>query len=344
MSQETLTWLNQNTLIGFTSKRGNAWHYRASDQGAEQNHYVGAIPVDDVKRRLFHWRAVEAPISAKIPPVMDANGVGEAITITDPTRKVIVRPDTRTILGVFRDGYTIHHYDEWLLETVASILDDELSIGSAGLLKGGAVAWVQVEVPETITTPEGVDFRPHLTAATSCDGSLATTMNRAVQVAVCDNTLSAALGERGQSVKVKHSRYSRLRLQDARDALAIIHTVAADFTQQVADLCSVTVTDAEYDRFLHSITPMPEGSEPSRSRTMAEGKHEAMNKLWRTDTRVAPWKNTAFGVVQAVNTFTHHEQIVRGAERAERNQLRAVKGEVDTLDRDTLDRIMAIIS
>lgn len=31
MSKETLQHLNTNTLIGFTDKRGHAWHYRAAD-------------------------------------------------------------------------------------------------------------------------------------------------------------------------------------------------------------------------------------------------------------------------------------------------------------------------
>jgi hypothetical protein len=60
-------------------------------------------------------------------------------------------------------------------------------------------------------------------------------------------------------------------------------------------------------------------------------------------TRVAPWAGTAFGVVQAVNTYAHHEQTVRGAERAERNMLRTVTGAVDQLDRatlTTLDRVL----
>ena len=49
---------------------------------------------------------------------------------------------------------------------MANILDDDLSISSAGLLRGGAVAWVEVSVPESITTPEGVVFRPNLLATT----------------------------------------------------------------------------------------------------------------------------------------------------------------------------------
>ena len=48
MSAETSTWLNTQTLIGFTDQRGHAWHYRADDQGDEPNHYPSAVPVADV--------------------------------------------------------------------------------------------------------------------------------------------------------------------------------------------------------------------------------------------------------------------------------------------------------
>lgn len=335
MSQETANWLNTNTLIGFTAKRGHAWHYRAEEQGEESNHYIGAVPVEDVRRRLFAWHAAEGTLTATV--VNDAG----VLTVQDPERKAIVRPDTGTILGVFKDGYTIHQYDEWLLDSVAALLDDELSIGSAGLLKAGGVAWVSVEVPESITTPEGVVFRPNLLAATSHDGSLSSTFTRCVTNVVCDNTMSAALTERGQRLKVKHSRYSRLKLQTARDALALVHTVADDFAAQVAELTAVTVTERQWTRFLDELLPVAVDAS-SRSRTMAENKRESYSRLWQHDARVAPWRGTAWGVVQAVNTHEHHEGIVRGMDRGERNMLRAVSGGVDTLDAATAARILAI--
>jgi len=95
MSSETSVWLNQNTLIGHTDTRGHAWHYRAVDQGDESNHYPGAIPIEDVRRRLFHWEAVEANVSATI---ITEDGVH---TIADTSRKAIVRPDTGAIFGYF---------------------------------------------------------------------------------------------------------------------------------------------------------------------------------------------------------------------------------------------------
>lgn len=337
MSKETISWLNLNTLIGFTDKRGHAWHYKAAEQGQENNHYTGAIPVSDVERRLFNWTAVEGSIVATH---MSADGV---ITTADPDRKAIMRSDTGAILGIFKNGYEPHQYTEWLLNTVASILDDSLSIGSAGLLKGGAVAWVSVEVPDTIVTPSGVAFRPNLLACTSFDGSVATTFKRCITNVVCDNTMAAGLGERGETFKVKHTRYSGMKLIEAREALNVIHNVADSFAAQVEELTNTTVTDRQWNAFLDSLVPM-KPTDSKRSVTMATNKRQAISLMYDHDTRVAPWRGTAWGVVQAVNTFTHHGGIVRGADRAERNMLRAVTGGVDTLDSSTLDTLMAVMN
>ena len=332
MSRETLTWLNTNTLIGFTDVRGNAWHYKAEEQGALSNHYAKAIPVEDVKDRLFNWEAVSSPLETNL---LTATGVQHVV---DTSRQVIVRPDTATVLGVFKSGYVIHSYQEWLLNNIALLLDDDLCIGSAGLLKGGAVAWVSVEIPDTIETPEGVSFRPNLLGTTSLDGSLATTYKRTVTVTVCDNTLSLALAEKGQQVKIKHSSRSLARVTEARDALAIVHSTADEFSAQVAKLCSVVVTDAQWKVFLDAHVPVAKDA-TQRARTIAGNKRDDLVKLWNTDARVSPWKNTAFGVLQADNTYRHHVQTVRGGDRVERNNLNAIDGTVDQGDTLVLDTL-----
>lgn len=332
MSRESLEWLNTNTLIGHTDKRGTAWHHRACMQGEEPNHYPGPIPVEDVERRLFGWQALSSPVYVEDP----RGGLAQV-----PDRQAFLRSDNGHVMGIFSDGYEPHPYREWLVGNISRLLDADLSIGSAGLLRGGAVAWVSVEVPDNIRTPEGVEFRPHLFAATSFDGSLATTFKRAITNIVCDNTMAAGLAERGQQVKIKHSRHSKLRLTEAREALNIVYTLADAFSQAVGELCRIPVSRSRWNEFLDLHVPMP--PHPGRSRTMAENKRDALARLWTHDLRVSPWQGTAWGVVQAVNTYTHHEQAVRGADRAERNMLRAVTGGVDDLDRDTLRTLSAVL-
>jgi phage/plasmid-like protein (TIGR03299 family) len=352
MSKETLQHLNTNTLIGFTEKRGTAWHYRAEEQGAESNHYPGSVPINDVRRRLFGWTADSRRIAVEVPADLDTmTHLGEDGQphrwVTLPERQAIARSDNDFVMGIFAEGYQRHQYDEWLLGTVGNILDDSLSISSAGVLRKGAIAWVEISVPESITTPEGVTFRPNLLATTSFDGSIATTFKRTVTDTVCDNTREMALSEKGQAYKVKHSRYSQIRLADAREALEMVHTLADEFAAEVKQLCETKVSDEQWKTFLEAHVPDVDDKGAKlegRSLTIAANKRAALRKLYSLDLRVAPWAGTAHGVLQAVNTYEHHENSVRGGDRAERNMLRAVTGEFGNIDRgtwSTLNKVFA---
>jgi phage/plasmid-like protein (TIGR03299 family) len=277
---------------------------------------------------------------------LDADGAPLRWAVV-PDRQAITRSDTNLVMGIFALGYERHQYSEWLLGTVANILDDDLSISSAGLLRGGAIAWVEVSVPDSITTPEGVQFRPNLLATTSFDGSTATTFKRCVTDTVCDNSRSLALAEPGQEFKVKHSRYSLARIGEARQALAIVHTLADEFAAEVAQLCATPVSAAQWGRFLDLAVPRTDSQgQPltGRSLTTADAKRAALQRLYAFDERVAPWAGTAHGVLQAVNTYEHHEGTVRGATRAERNMLRTISGDFGQVDRTswaTLERVLS---
>jgi phage/plasmid-like protein (TIGR03299 family) len=355
MSAESLTWLNTNTLIGFTDKRGRAWHWRAEEQGDASNHYLGAIPISDVQDRLFHWHAESRRLAVEIGADMqsmthlaDDGTPARWVGVSD--KQAICRSDDTdgAVMGIFGPGYTRHQYREWLLTTVADLLDDDLAISSAGLLRQGAIAWVEVSMPETITTPEGVAFRPNLLATTSFDGSIATTYKRTVTDTVCDNTRELALSEAGQEYKIRHSRYSRAQLAPARQALQMVHTLGDEFAAEVAQLCATDVSTRQWQRFLDAHVPGTDAQTGvalvGRALTMAEHKRQTLEGMYRTDPRVAPWAGTAHGVLQAVNTYESHEGVVRGGSRAERNSLKTITGDFGRLDRKTWKMLQQVLS
>lgn len=336
MSAETLEWLNNYTLIGYKDKRGNAWHYRDELQEGKSNHYKGPVPVADVLSRLFNFEVVEMPLY-----IVGADGRRKEI----PGRKAMVTSDTFEVLGIFKDGYQGHSYKEWLVDNVATILDADLAIGSAGLLKNRAQAFVSIEMEDTITTPEGVDFRPQLLAVTSFDGSLASDYGQKITVTVCDNTMQMALGEQGMRYKVKHSKYSLLRIKDAREALNIVHTMADDFAAEIATLCDWKVTDEQFVKHLDMVVPLPEIKEGQNPRgfTVAEKKRDEIISLYRQDERCKPWQDTAFGVLQAHNTWVHHAaQVRKGVPRFMRNMENVVKGKYAEHDSDVLTKLAVV--
>jgi len=114
--------------------------------------------------------------------------------------------------------------------------------------------------------------------------------------------------------------------------------MADEFAAQVATLCATPVTANQWSRFLDLTVPTVDRSgQPltGRSLTMAERKRDTLQRLYRHDPRVAPWTGTAHGVLQAVNTYEHHEGTIRGATRPERNMLRTITGDFANLDRST---------
>lgn len=329
MSQETIEWLNENTLIGFTEKFGHAWHF----DGDSDNQYVGAVPIEDVRSKLFDWEAEETSVVAKW-----SNG-----QVTDPTRKAIVRKDTRTLLGIHKTTYKVHQYQDWLLDTVGLILDDDLVIGSAGMLKNYAIAWVQVEMPENVETPEGVVFRPHILCKTSHDGTLATTYGRSITNTVCDNTMAIASTEHGgQRIRIRHTSRSEARLQDARKALGIVHQMSDEFAAEVAALCGQKMTDQQFDSYLELLFPTAD-KEDGPGKTIAVNKQATLRHLWNEDERVAPWKGTAFGAFQAFNTATQHEFRVMGS-REGRNLTNKIYGFDAKTDAKGLEVLEAVLA
>jgi phage/plasmid-like protein (TIGR03299 family) len=348
MSAESMEWLNSNILVGYTDERGHAWHYRKDAQGDEPNHYNGAIPVEDILRRLFAWKAISAPVFIKVPTTLDdATGVDDDGTpfkfVQAGNRQAIMRDDTLDLFEIFKDGYKSHQYDEWLVQNLSNMIDDDINFGSAGLLKNGAVAFVSLEMPESVEVLDGFSVRPHLLATTSHNGTLATTYKSVSTFVVCDNTHAMAMSEKTSQFKTRHSKNSGMRIQSARDALGIVHKMTDDIVAEVLALSSHKVSDAEWQKVLNALAPIPtlESDESNKAAvSRAENKRDELVSLYNYDTRVAPWKGSALGVLQAFNTYNHHK-VGKDSNRAERNMMNALIGKTEQSDRKVLELLGA---
>ncbi len=323
-SQESREWLSQMIKVGFTAQRGEAWHYREGDD----NHYPGAVPLDVVKR-LFDFDVQKEEI--------EVAGQIQEDTVA------WYSPDFRKVFGYFSPGAKIHLYSEWLVEHVSTLLGGELEIGTAGLLRDRAWAFVQAELPSNLTDDTtGEAFRASILAATSLDGTLATNYQIAFTRVLCDNTLRRALGEQTARVRIRHTRNSELRFEDTKRALGLLSAESEKMLEESRTLSAIKITPRDWAKFLDAYVPVPE--EKGRGRTMAENKREALEQLWTSDDRVAPWTGTAWGVEQAVNTYNHHLSVMRNtAARFERNMTNALRGKTEDADREALKILASVV-
>jgi phage/plasmid-like protein (TIGR03299 family) len=176
---------------------------------------------------------------------------------------------------------------------------------------------------------------------------------RCVTNIVCDNTLRAANGEAGQSIKVKHTRNSGFRIANARDALAVVHSAADDFAAEVAELSAIKVNGRQFSKFLDLWSPVPNGDDASkRAITISENRRATLTNLWKSDVRVKPWAGTGWGIVQAVNTFDQHfssihtagdtDNSVKQLARWERSIIGAMNGDLDKRTDDVRGMLTAV--
>ena len=352
MSLETQEWLNGgNILIGFDADTWWKDETLIARMGIESPFYPGAIPADEVYRRLLNFR-VESFANASLRPMIDgwqgpsfpdSNGTLWRIVI-DPTRQAIGPDDSDDTFGVFKAGYNSenHQYGEVLVEATAQLVDEalgDLGISTAGLLSGRAVAFLSIEMPETFKARNAeLEFRSKLMAATSMNGTIATCWQDIATEVVCDNTLAAGIAEgvaNGSRVTVRHTRNSGPRLSAARETLGLIMENATQFGDFVDGLFAVPVSNDQWHKVLDDLVPLP--TEDGRGLTVARTKQEKLDEMYRSDTRCAPWADTAFGVLQTFNTYGQHVSIVRGeVHRAERNTLNVIHGKVEASDLATL--------
>lgn len=317
-SRETRAWLSTMIKIGFTDERGTAWHYRQGDD----NHYPGAVPIT-VAHDLFDFEIEKWSVTA----YRGRDGDADAKEVLDPETIAVVAPQFEKIFGYFTQNYEVHPYTEWLVQHTNFLLGGDLQIGSCGLLKDRAVAFLQAEVPETFRdATTGEAFRGSILASTSVDGSLATGYDIVFTRVVCDNTLRRGRNENGQKFRLRHTKNSKGRFESASEALGLLQDETDKFTAEVQEMASQDVSGSQWGKFLEMYTPIP--NEKGRGRTIAENKREALSSLYATDERVAPWSGTAWGVLQAVNTYNQHLRTIRkGVARFERNMLSELKGD-----------------
>lgn len=347
MSEETLSTLNRDCLIGQVAKYGKAWHFSLDAQGDEPNHYDGFIPVEDVVRRLFYWDIVKKPIY--LNDAVDVGGFQVDQLTQIPDRWAITRSDTNDVFYVGTDVYEVHQYREWLLEGIQEIVaaaDGQLGITSALLLKNGAVAAVQIELPEAIEF-EGDVIRTFMLGSTSANGSIASTYQTGETRGICDNTLAAARSEgfaNGTTWKVKHTTNSKWSADAARKAVGILVDQTAAAEARIRRMANTPVTDSQWAELVQDLFPAPAEDAKPVTITKYENRVSAIHDLYFDDPRVGHFKGSAWGAYQALSTYNLHIRPTRGTQRDERNAFAFINGDIDKFDNEVQRRIEGLVN
>lgn len=307
--------------------------------------FRGAIPFDRV-RDLFDFTVSYTPVYT-VRPGCSLTGVAPGY-VEVPNRHAIVRDGADADvapLNIVSKRYGIHQFSEVLLNNLLTLIDtpsSDLEIVGAGLLSNGAVGWVQVHAPTMTVT--GDDMAPTITLATSHNGTFATQYRVGMFRFACSNQLGALHKSNKSVYKLRHTMNSRVRFTEARAALGLLHTQTDELSREVQSLIATRVTDAQFGAIRMALDPRPVGNDVSvAAMTRWENRRSAIRNLWNEDERVAPYRGTAWGVVQAYSTWRQNIQSFRATTdtgritRTGRNMQDFLSGRTGTHDRRVID-------
>ena len=343
-----------NILIGNTSKRtvagGGSW----MGQGQVIGSYEDAIPVKHVYDKLLDWEPLEVP-NADLIPLPDSGGADGFLPDGTPYRvnvrdgyKGIVRSDNYQSLGVFTNSYDSAAYNR-MVGFIQDVFQGALPVWNAGILGGGRKFFITVGMDDTMhDTKSGLDFMPYILFHSSLDGSLANTFTPGTQVAQCDNQFPAfrrSARDAGRLVKFKRSRHSLsdIRVKNIRDALGIMTLEAEQFTDALHTFVDEPLTTQDFFKALDVMIPLPKDDSSKAAITRAENTREQIVDLYTSSPMVSPWKDTAFGFVQAFNTYNNREKPVRGALRIERTFERVLSGSLAEADNAAISAVNRVL-
>ena len=253
----------------------------------------------------------------------------------------IFREDDKEFLGSVGDRYTpIQNVQAFAF--VDSLLEsaDGSHYDSAGALGNGERIWTAAKVPFDFETVPGDALQAYLMFTTSHDGSGSATAKLTTVRVVCQNTLSSALSQAGEFVRVKHTKNAADRMRSAADAMRGVGESVSALKEKLRRLADVKVTRESISAILDRLFPKPKDEKASTTRrenTLAE----VLQCYERNDGDKIPGiRGTAYNLLNAVTEYTDHLRTARGGNLLRDRAVAATFGSGDDKKTEALEVIL----
>lgn len=229
--------------------------------------------------------------------------------------KATVRRDTGGVLGVVTPKYKVIQTLEALSlgDAIKDIAGGEFA--NAGTLKGGALAYLQLKLPNDIVIPgkENEGIQKMLTLTTSHDGSTgARGCFSAVRI-VCENTFALSWATReGDSFSIRHSAQAEERIKQASTLLKNADLYFKGAAKRMELLAITPFSDAQMTRLVEELVPSK--AEGDNVGTRAQGIRDELQTLFVHGRGHEDIRGSAWAAYNAVTEYVDHHRGTRVAE------------------------------
>jgi len=224
-----------------------------------------------------------------------------------PDTKILLRSDTRAPLSVVSRWYNTVQPGE-----VLGFFDELVKAGgfeleTAGALRGGKRIWALARVGEEAKIVDGDMIKPYLLLATSYDASMATTAQFTSVRVVCNNTLSAAIGNGEQKVKIPH--LSKFDAKAVRGQLQIAVSGWDEFLLQTRRMAATPLDAQAADSYLLNVFKCDVETLEAPEKTRKSKAYKRILQLFDGSAIGSEMVGQSlWGAVNAVTEYVDHER------------------------------------
>lgn len=286
---------NNRANIAFLGSRNSVWHRLGQEMKEGMS-----IP-EWAKAAGLEWEAI------KVPAFFNHPGMGMTEV---PDCKHIIRSDTLHPLGYVSNRYQPVQPSEildWFHKYIS--VDDRFQLDVAGSLKQGEIIWATATFNGLINVG-GDDHTARLLMTTTFDGTGATINQGCMTRVVCNNTLNAALAEKGAIIKTRHNtRFNADRVS------ADLGNVAKSFEayKVMGDaMAKVDMAKDQVSTFFKKVLGIDPTAKAEDISTRKFNQFTGLNNAYRATVAEGTKSGTAWCALNAVTRYVDHDRETRG--------------------------------
>ncbi|MCI9843595.1 DUF932 domain-containing protein [Flavobacterium pectinovorum] len=262
--------INYNEKCGkhsFFSTKQKAWHnlgqiitdYPTSAQAIQH----AGLDYEVEKRKLFTAGSAEI--------ILDKQIILSKIEV--PNYFSTVRTDNDAVLGVVGKDYQIVQNRDAFSFFDSIVGGDGILYETAGALGKGERIFITAKLPDYIRVGNDDLIEKYLFLTTSHDASGSITAAFTPIRIVCNNTLNAAMNNKTNTVRIRHTSNAKQRLEQAHKVMGISDMLSAQMESIFNHWTKIRITDNEVKKLIQSALV------PSKEvlKTIQEGKQDELS-------------------------------------------------------------------
>lgn len=267
------------------------------------------------------WRVNSLPLTAK---------VSDDLQLEVPNFFANVRDTDNKVLGVVGDRYKIVQNADAFAFTDNLINNEfgvEVKYETAGSLQGGKRVWLLARLPMRSIMHD--EIIPYIVFVNSHDGKGSVRVAMTPTRVVCQNTLTLGLQKATRTWSTTHAGNLDGKLEEAKDTLKLAQAYMDALEEEAENLQQTFVSDRMFEDMLSEMFPYnPFATNDKKNKNNRENR-QLLSEIYYSKVDLKPFRNTAWGVYNAVADFTSHLEPMRKLTDVTRFRERRFAGFID---------------